>query len=257
MNYWPGNAAKTKIITLVLEQIQRTPGRPVTIFDYGCGVCAQWPRILRDHPSFKLLGFDPNPGHVAKAKVNLAGQNATLLEVSSLETTEFQADYIVSFSVLEHVYDRASYLAIARRHLAPEGRFYLNYDDGHFRGRLDLSAPGSWPSRFRGLLGGWLMEWRGKRGTAKNYKRRVTSAEINSLLAQSGFRTVDSFYSNLSDLKGLFKTVPAEKRDEFIEFWNEIERRLNRDFTQSTVEKYGDTTNLGHFMSSRTLVLMR
>ena len=45
---------------------------------------------------------------------------------------------VVSFSVLEHVVDRARYMAAVRANLHPQGRVYLNYDSGHFVADADL-----------------------------------------------------------------------------------------------------------------------
>jgi Methyltransferase domain len=67
----------------------------------------------------------------------------------ALHSVPIVADFIVSFSVFEHVYNRPACLAAARRHLAPGGNFFLYYDDDHFGNSIDLNVPGSWGGPMR------------------------------------------------------------------------------------------------------------
>ena len=255
--YWAGNSAKSRIIDEVTEYAVEHPEEAILVFDFGCGVSAPWPNILTRHKNISYVGFDPSLSRIAEAKHNLRGYNAQLLSSADLQAAKFKAKFILSFSVLEHVYDRASYLRKAHMHLADGGTFYLNYDDGHFRRMVDLSAPLSWPRRYRTYFANKVVEWQAKRGIAVNYKRRVHRTEIDMLVPACGFQVVDSFYSNLVAFKEIYKTVPPEQREIFSRFWIDTEATLNACFKHQAPEKYGDDCNLWGHMASRTLVLRR
>ncbi len=172
--YWFGNAAKAKIIQEILRDIsKREIGNRVLIFDYGCGTGGDWPRVLNDYPSIHLVGYDPNRSAIEVAKTRLQGFSAELLTGDQLQSMPFLADYIVSFSVFEHVYDRLAYLQTAKTHLAEDGIFYLNYDDGHFRNMLDLNAPRAWPVTLRVWLHNLLSSSLAKLGWKAQFQRRV------------------------------------------------------------------------------------
>jgi len=138
--YWTGNAAKARIVAQILDEAG--PKREALIFDYGCGAGGDWPNVLGDYPNLKLAYYDPDSKAMAKAGQRLSGHRTQALTAADLaQGPPLEADFIVSLSVLEHVHDRRGYLKIAARHLSSSGLFFLNYDDGHFRNRLDLNRP--------------------------------------------------------------------------------------------------------------------
>lgn len=133
MALWYGNAAKNRIIGEIVARANQSPeGQSPLVFDYGAGTGGSWPDILAKHPNIRLVCYEPHRKSAAILANRLRGR-ATVYE-GNIADLNIQADYIVSFSVLEHVADRPAYMANAARLLAPHGRFYLNYDDGHFRG---------------------------------------------------------------------------------------------------------------------------
>jgi SAM-dependent methyltransferase len=254
--YWLGNAAKTKIVGEVLQQIARNPAQRVVIFDYGCGAGGDWAAILSDHPQIELIGYDPCAADVAAARARLRDHAAQLYTLKELEPLTFRADFIVSFSVFEHVYERRLYLETAKKHLADDGVFYLNYDDGHFRQALDLGALRSWPRQLREWLHNVTAGLWAKLGKTHLFQQRVLRADVDQMLAETGFQIGEVFYSNLSDFKSLCKTLPEERRAEFARFWLHVENELNEHFLCSgTRETLGDVVNLWQLMGSRTLVL--
>ena len=117
--YWHGNIAKTKIIDEILGQV--SIGKSISILDYGCGVGGDWPQILKDYPQIQLWGVEPHRESYLQAKSRLAGFNARVLTLSELEQENFQADFVVSFSVLEHVFDQKKYFCDVKNHLSPQG----------------------------------------------------------------------------------------------------------------------------------------
>ncbi len=252
--YWLGNCAKTRIIAEVLG---RAAGSPAKVFDFGCGAGGDWPQILRDHPQLEFLGWDPHEASLAEARNKLAGlPNATVLSRPELEESGWVADFIVSFSVFEHVYDRLGYLDTARRHLAPKGVMYLNYDDGHFRTLVDLHQPiKTWRSpattEVRNRLAGLLPHL----GRQDLYQGRVERMEIAELVTHALLREIGDFYSNLDAMKGLFKLVPPDRQEAFAAMWLDLEHRLNDEFRSEGDEFAGDVINLWSRMASRTVLL--
>ncbi|MBS0297465.1 MAG: class I SAM-dependent methyltransferase [Proteobacteria bacterium] len=246
--YWFGNAAKARIVA----EIMARPG-PLTIFDYGAGTGGDWPEILRERPDFRLVCYEPHAPSVRRLEERLQGLKAEVHAGDAIATLAVQADVIVSFSVLAQVYDRPAYFAHAARCLAPGGVFYLNYDDGHFRQKLDLNTPGAWVGPLKehlGNLGGRL--W-ARLGRESWHQRPAAAAEVEALAKGAGLKVTSTRYENLASLKALAKTVPPEKQQAFARFWIETETRLNADFAEAA----GGETNLWREMGSRTTTLVR
>lgn len=249
--YWYGNAAKIEIIDEILAA---SAGRAVTVFDYGCGDAGDWPQILRDHPNLRLIGYEPGP-NAAKASERLKGLDAKIYTGNDIETLEGPADYIVSFSVFEHVYDRPAYLRHAKRVLAPGGTFMLNYDDGHFRNVIDLARLREAIPEVRSRAHNVLQPLLGAIGARGNYQRRVARRDADALIANAGFRVAREAYHNVRSLKLLARGISEEKRQEYSRFWVDIEKQLNRRFLDRGKESMGDDANLWREMMSRTLWL--
>lgn len=248
--YWLGNAAKA----FVIREILRSPKRPLTVLDHGCGRGGSWPEILRDHPDLQLIGWDPDRDAAAAAQKALAGCNATI-SIGSFPT-DATADYVVSFSVLEHVYDKPLYLNQARSALRDDGAFYLNYDDGHFRTVFDPDdRRGSWEA-LRSLKENLLLGRRPRDG--RPYQRRVPVAEADQLIRAAGFRVEACWYQNLVPFKWLSKQVRADQAEEFMAFWLDVESTLNRDFgAELSAPVRGDSSALWQIAPARTLLLRK
>ena len=247
--YWFGNSAKVRIIRDILRT---NPNAHV--FDYGAGRGGDWDKILAANPGLKLTCYEPDDASFADLEKKLSGK-AALYTGGSIDTLAINADYIVSFSVFEHVADRTAYLRHAKRCLAANGEFHLNYEDGHFRQFLNLSAALTWPGALvehtRNLLAPlWL-----KLGKYGLYQKRVTPAAMTLLLQETGLTIASERYENLASLKTLAKTIAPEQKAAFATFWIEAEDALNSRFKTSTSPMNGDSTNLWREMPSRTLCL--
>ncbi len=94
-------------------------------------------------------------------------------------------------------------------------------------------------------------------GIKSLFQKRIERDYIDNLIQEQGFKIIDSFYSNLSCFKDMFKLLSPETKEEFIHFWIEIENKLNDKFLyeDKVNKKWGDHSNLWQFMFSRTLVL--
>lgn len=252
--YWLGNAAKSRVIDEILAS---NPGsKPVTVFDYGCGDGGDWPAILADHPWLRLIGYEPYGPSRQKASQRLRDYSATILEDENIDTLVVKADYIVSFSVFEHVVHRAEFLRHAKRILVPDGVFYLNYDDGHFRNWLDISRPASWTPAMRAWARTVISRPLAAIGYSSHYQQRVEAETVDALVAEAGFRIERVDYHNLICLKELAKTIPESLRQHYAAWWLHAEKHLNEQFHVRLSEKrYGDNSNLWQQMTSRTLCL--
>ncbi|MDR3449212.1 MAG: methyltransferase domain-containing protein [Alphaproteobacteria bacterium] len=250
--YWTGNVAKSGIIEEILGQ---TP-RPTTIFDFGCGDGGDWPSILTDHPWIKLIGYEPYGPSAQKATARLRTLPAEIHTGKSIDSLNFKADYIVSFSVFEHVIDRQSYLANAKRFLSENGIFYLNYDDGHFRYVNDLGDRKSWMPAIKSLGLTLFSGVTVKVGLSTTFQKRVAKCDIDRLVDEFGFHMERCSYNNMASMKELAKTIPEEQKIAFAQLWLELEKTLNEKYRCNLAEeKYADPTNLWRQMGSRTLVL--
>lgn len=255
--YWHGNAAKIKIVDAILSRTAdaRAAGETVLIFEYGCGGGGDWPTILSENKGFRVIGYEPHGPSYQRALKRLGDLPMTVFTGDELRGQSFSADYIVSFSVFEHVYDRAGYLATAKRLLARDGTFYLNYDDGHFRNLLDLGARSTWGSSLSEFAHNLLAPFLARVGKVGYYQRRVPRALADRLAREAGFRVEGAFYSNLGSFKAIAKTLPADKQEAFSRLWMEVEDTLNKEFSVERDAHLGDTMNLWRSMASRTLIL--
>jgi SAM-dependent methyltransferase len=237
---WFGNAAKMRIIKRLVSD-----GQPKVIFDYGAGRGAGWAETLRLFPQLELIAYEPDPD---SAQAFAAAVPSAKLLVGDAKGVSVSADVIVSFSVFEHVADRAAYLSHAYRALKPGGSFFLNYDDGHFR------QPGLTFDNVRNRLAPVLPAI----GLTRYYQATVAQADADSMVKDAGFEIVADRYENLEGMKRLARTVPLAARADFASLWLDLEARLDGQFRTETSESFhGDRTNLWRELASRTLELTR
>lgn len=249
--FWPGNAAKHRVGRWIIARAQATPS--FLVFDYGCGTGSDWPRVLQDHPSLSLVGYEPDPDAAAIARQRLAGTPATITTGDRAPVDPLGADVVVSFSVFEHVVDRRGYLADAHRHLRPDGTFFLNYDDGHFRNDLRLEAPRTWSEPLRALARHRVSPLLAKAGRERSYSVPVPFLELRPMVETAGFAVHEDRLENLPDFKGAAKFVPEARQAEFLRLWTETEDALNQDLGDLTDES--GVPLLWQRMLSRTLTL--
>ncbi len=254
--YWHGNAAKTRIIEEILSSHASQGSENIVVFDFGCGDGGDWPTILRENLQIKLIGFEPSNVACRIAKKRLQDCDAEIFGGNDINRLSILANYIVSFSVFEHVVDKVAYLKDAKRLLAPDGVFYLNYDDGHFRNELDLSDIGSWSPALRAKVRTIVSPAMAALGRQEKYQQRVIASEIDQLVKDAGFKINRIDYDNLASLKALAKTMPVDLRENFSRWWLCVERDLNERFRCVLQDvSMGDAVNLWREMGSRTLRL--
>lgn len=250
--FWLGNVAKTRVIATIIQLARERD--TLSVIDFGCGDGGDWPRILEQHSSIHLTAIEPDAevGRVAAERLRPFDADV----VVGTDPLPIEADVIISFSVLEHVWNRTEYLSTARTMLAPDGVFFLNYDDGHFREGVVFDQPSTWGSALRVAalnLAAPVME---RLGRFDKYQARVHKSELERLIAEVGFDIHNVHYSNLDDMKSLVKTVPDSDRESFARIWLQLEEELNSRFAfELEAEHRGDATNLWLVMPTRTLEL--
>jgi hypothetical protein len=135
-----------------------------------------------------LVGYEPDEASANRARARLHGLSAEIHTADAIQALDLSADCIVSFSVFEHVVDRRESLAHAKQLLAPTGVLYLNYDDGHFRSRLDLADVSTWGSALRTMARTLVSFPAAAMGRHAKYQRRVDARDANRLVEAAGFR---------------------------------------------------------------------
>jgi len=208
-----GNTAKLYCLRLIDRAAAETSG-DFRIVDLGCGTGANFVELLRRRPNVTYVGVEPSRRAAEEARRRLPG--AQIVNAPAYDVRLDPAQAVVSFSVLEHVVQRARYLEAARANLRPDGRVYLNYDSGHFVADADLRE------RAKALASQVLA----RLGSESRYRARVREEDFASLVAAAGLRIAEAKVFN-TDLKRLYPLVTEERRAAFMERWLAFELELN------------------------------
>jgi SAM-dependent methyltransferase len=204
-----GNTAKDYCLQRVAE-LARTGARLV-IVDLGCGDGRNVEPLLREHPSLRYVGIDPSRAAVRAAAARLAGYDVELHVGRAYDVKLADADVVLSFSVLEHVYRREPYVRSIALNLARDGRALVNYDAGHF------TVPSErWKAPVRRALA--------RIGSDSRYQAPVREAELARLFSDAGLAVSETRFFN-THLKELYQLVPDKER--FARLWLEVELALN------------------------------
>lgn len=215
-----GNTAKLHSLNRIAEAAAQTSER-LTIIDLGCGAGKNFIRLMQHFPHVHYVGIEPSAADCAAARANLPADRTTIIQGFAYDAIRPQLpqqhyDFVVSFSVLEHVYRREDYLRFIAACLKPDGRALINYDAGHF-------VQPSWRDRLKNVLGPLLA----RMGDESRYQAFVHEADVQRWIQAAGLRVVDSAMFN-TRLKGLYKTLPEAHRADFMPRWLELELWLNQ-----------------------------
>jgi trans-aconitate methyltransferase len=208
-----GNTAKLYCVQLIDQAAAAADGE-FRIVDLGCGSGSNFVELLRRRPNVRFVGVEPSGPAAEEARSTLP--QAEILNQTAYDVRVEPAHAVVSFSVLEHVVQRARYLDAVRANLRPDGRVYLNYDSGHFVADANLAE------RAKALASHALA----RIGSESRYRARVREDEFRTLVDDAGLHVVDDKVFN-TDVKRLFPLVPEDQRDAFMERWLAFELGLN------------------------------
>jgi SAM-dependent methyltransferase len=228
-----GNSAKDYCLQRVAELARARPD--LVVVDLGCGDGRNVEPLLRAHPAIRYLGIDPSVRAIEDARRRLSSYDAELTSGRAYDVELAHADVVLSFSVLEHVYDREPYIRSIARNLKLDGVALVNYDAGHF----NVGA-----ERWKGPLRHALA----RLGRDARFQAPVREAELRRLVADAGLRIEEArFFS--TRLKEVHRLVPEAVRPEFARRLLELELWLNEHV------EYRD--ELAPFLRTRNVVLKR
>ncbi len=228
-----GNSAKDYCLQRAGERAASNP--QLVVVDLGCGDGRNVEPLLRAHASIRYVGIDPSARAVDDARRRLAPYDAHLTVGRAYDVELAPADVVLSFSVLEHVYDRAPYVRSIARNLKPDGVAFVNYDSGHF----SVGA-----ERWKGPLRQALA----RLGRDARFQAPVREDEFRRLVADADLRVEEERFFN-THLKELHRLVPENARAEFARRWLELELWLN--------ERIEYRDELAPLLRTRNVVLKR
>jgi SAM-dependent methyltransferase len=208
-----GNTAKLYCLQLIDRAAEEAAGE-FRVIDLGCGTGSNFVELLQRRPHVVYVGVEPSPAAAAEARRRLP--DVEIVTAPAYDVRVEPGHAVVSFSVLEHVVQRARYLEAARANLRADGRVYLNYDSGHFVADANLRE------RAKALASQVLA----RVGSESRYRARVREEEFRSLAAGAGLRVVEDKVFN-TDLKRLYPLVAEPRRGEFMDRWLAYELELN------------------------------
>lgn len=215
-----GNTAKLYCLNW-LDDFLREKKDPVSILDLGCGGGLNFVPLLKKYPFVHYVGVEPLARDVVTAPKNMKGLNAEIIHGQAHEVKVSPCDIVVSFSVLEHVYDRFEYLSVIKRNMKPRGHCLINYDSGHF-----VVTSGRWWDPRSDVWLNFLSPILGKFGWRKHYQSFVFEREFRDLVKKLGLSIWDEKFFN-TDVKSLCSTIPSENKIDFMLRWLEFELFLN------------------------------
>jgi SAM-dependent methyltransferase len=234
-----GNSAKIYCLKWLDKYIADHPG-PIRILDLGCGESQNFVSLLGKYADrVNYIGVEPDVKACQLARENLRGLPATIIHSYAYKLdrqVEGLFDIVISFSALEHVYRRVSFLQTAKDYLSEDGFFLINYDAGHFF---------SGHERLKNIIGPILAPL----GLEKYYQSFVKEEEFKRLIKFVGLEIIDQKFFN-TKLKDVAKIIPPDQREDFVARWLECELWLN-----DLSIKYTD--NLASIFETRNFILQR
>jgi tRNA (uracil-5-)-methyltransferase TRM9 len=176
------------------------------ILDLGCGNGQTWQALRRLGHQCHYTGLDFSPGLLQAADKSETGQ-ASFIQCDLSEPAwasrlpDRTYPVIFAFAVLHHLPGQAlrlQTLRLIRGLLAPGGRFYHSEWQFLNSPRLRLRIQ---PWQSAGLdpadvdVGDALLDWR-RGGSGLRYVHHFDEPELATLAAESGFRVLETFYSD-------------------------------------------------------------
>lgn len=200
------SATRHRIQPGVRRVIERLPLQ-ASLLDLGCGNGELWRELSHRGHTGPYIGLDLSPGLLSEASQGAAEGKARFIQAdlsardwdASLDGMSFDA--VLAFAVLHHLPGdelRQQVLRKGRGRLRPGGQLihsewqFLN--SARLRGRiLPWSEAGLDASQVD--AGDYLLDWR-QGGSGIRYVHHFYEAELSVLAAATGFRVLETFYSD-------------------------------------------------------------
>ena len=170
------------------------------MLDFACGTCSPWVHFFETHKDLHFFGIDYNKNSIAQAHKLFPQKKDTILlhdgqkELKNLSYESF--DIVTTFSSLEHVVDKRSFLHNMLKYIKKWWFMVINYDSGHFR---NWSMKDKIFHKASELLSFF--------GIQKRYTKYVQEKEILTILNDLWVSVVEKKYFNLFTLKTIHKTI--------------------------------------------------
>lgn len=212
-----GNSAKLYCLNWI-EKLISTRSSPITILDLGSGTANNFIALLQKYPQTRYVGIEPSAAACKQAEQNLRGLNGEVINAPAYDvyaTVKQKFEVVVSFSALEHVYQRKAFLQAAKECLATDGYFLINYDAGHF-------VDGGFRDKVKNIVGPLLARF----GRERYYQAFVKEQEFQRIVQALDLRVIEAKSFN-TRLKGLYKSIPERLRNDYMQHWLDFELWLN------------------------------
>ena len=214
-----GNSAKLYCLNWI-ENYITAQEKPIRILDLGSGTSNNFVKLLQRYPQVHYIGIEPSAAACQVARQKLPSNQATIINDYAYDIrgrlVDEPVDFVVSFSVMEHVVQRQRHLTSAAACMDNNSYFLINYDAGHF------VYPKNLKERAKNIIGPLLALV----GNERYYQRFVKEADFRRMATEAGLQIEDAKSFN-THCKGIHKAVPPEFQDEHMRRWLDYELWLN------------------------------
>jgi 2-polyprenyl-3-methyl-5-hydroxy-6-metoxy-1,4-benzoquinol methylase len=226
-----GNVAKVKVLHTLYDRI--AVGSGIDVLDIGCvgpKPLEFWEPFLPHHGlRFNLTGIDVDGIEKTREIAAQQGWNppVKLLQGSGYDLanlfTPQSFDIVVATQVLEHVARILPFMRQIHAVLKADGEAFFTLDSGHWQPRFDIQDPVR-------LAKNLVKKSLGSLGNERHYDLPWLDREIIGACNEVGLEVVDCRYYNLTPLKWIHNhLLPAEKKNDFMSLWLELEEFINDD----------------------------
>ena len=253
--YWFGNVAKFEIANRI-GAFASSSSKSIEIVDLGAGSGGDWDKIVSDNPRVTVHLWEPHDEYYEGLKSRFNGISRIHVH-KDIDNFTSKFDLGTSLSVLEHVKNPSDHLSSIKRLLKPNGLFFMNFDDGHFRKQF---AP-------KGILELRLTAAEFYRSTISRiiprlvptniFQKRVSQSKLFELIAKSELEIEEIFFNHIGPLKSFVKRSGTDAIDlETMIKWGEFEEILSKSYTSTTSNDIAISV-LWKLFSTRTFVLSK
>ena len=225
--YWPGSVAKFSIANQIYK-IAKSSNGPIVAADLGAGMGGDWPKLVEDLPNLTVHLWEP---HIPTAKaLRELSKSSRLLVHENLREMDGIADIGSSLSVLEHVRHIEEHFIQAEKVLKPGGKFFMNFDDGHFRHEAkNVFSPKDFVLPIKESLRTIVSKVFPTLIPVNKYQKRVSYEDFKIACMKSSLVLERIDCSQLPSIKGVAKLFNQPTNQlPFLNAWLDFENEIQR-----------------------------